>query len=201
MIVRTIADSVRQFFSTALEALYQPRDLPQYTAALLIPILGAALSFISSDCSPSAVRWRKSLRKSRWSPSAPVTAIIWVLLYTAMGHASFLVFTTTKERTVLSTPLLVYIVQCLLNHFYIIVLFGLQRIDLAFLMIVPLWIATGLTTLLFFDVHIIAGRLMLAIFIWVSVNVYFNAFLLIHNRVYTDSEISCASTSEKSKKT
>lgn len=201
MVVRTIVDSARQFFSAAFAALYQPRDLPQYTAALLIPILGAALSFISSDCSPSAVRWRKSLRKSRWSPSAAVTAITWVILYTAMGHASFLVFITTKKRTVLSTPLLVYIVQCLLNHFYIIVLFGLQRIDLAFLMIIPLWFATGLTTLLFFDVHVIAGRLMLAVFLWVSINVYFNAFLLIHNRVYTDSETSCAAAPEKSKNT
>lgn len=198
--MQAIIDFGRQFLSDVFAALHQPRDLPQYTAALLIPILGAALSFISSDCSPSAVRWRKSLRKSRWSPSAPVTAIIWVVLYTAMGHASFLVFITTDLRTVLSTPLLTYIVQCLLNHFYIIVLFGLQRIDLAFLMIIPLWLATGLTTLLFFDVHLVAGRLMLAVFIWVSVNVYFNAFLLAHNRVYTDSEVSCAASSEKSKK-
>lgn len=192
--------SQRQFLSNFFAALFQPRDLPQYTVALLIPILGAALSFISSDCSPSAVRWRKSLRKSRWSPSAPVTAVTWVILYTAMGHASYVVYVTTKVRTVLSTPLIVYIVQCLLNHFYIIVLFGLQRIDLAFLMIIPLWIATGLTTLLFFDISVVAGRLMLAVFIWVSINVYFNTFLLINNRVYTDSELPCYQLSESPNK-
>lgn len=164
-------------------------ELAQYTVALLIPILGAALTFLSSDCSTSAVRWRRSLRKSQFSPPAFVFAIVWVTLYVAMGHASYLVYTKLDSPSMLDAPLVLYLTQCVLNHFYILVLFGLQRIDLALLMIGPLWLATGLTAFLFADVCITAAYLMSAVFAWVSVNLYFNAFLYAKNDIYTETDL------------
>lgn len=176
-----------------LEPFQNREQLAEYTVALLIPILGAALSFISADCSPSAVRWRKSLKKSRFSPKAYVFAIVWIILYVFMGHASYLVYTNYDRKmsiVLLSGPLMVYLVQCVLNHFYIIVLFGLQRVDLAFLMIIPLWIATGLTALLFAEVCLVAGKLMAVVFLWVTVSVYFNAFLYMNNDVYAETDLN-----------
>lgn len=169
--------------------LYEPHDLPLYAVALLIPLLGAALSFLSSDCSPAAVRWRQSLRKSRFSPSAAATAVIWFTLYVFMGHSSYLVYTSLDPRSMLAPSLIAYLVQCLLNHFYIIVLFGLQRIDLSLLMIFPLWLSTGITALFFYDVSQQAGLLMTAVFAWVSVNIYFNVVLFLNNPVYTEVDL------------
>ncbi|CAN8074103.1 unnamed protein product [Agarophyton chilense] len=171
-------------------APYTPNlNLSEYAVFILIPLLGGVLSFVTSDNSPSSVAWRRSLRKSALTPGTPVIAFTWVLLYVCMGHASFVVYHLSDPPCVLSPCLVAYLTQCLLNHFFIIVLFGLQRIDLAFLMIVPLWLATALTTLLFYDVSLLAGRLMAPVLAWVSFNVYLNFFLYANNPVYTDYQM------------
>lgn len=104
----------------------------------------------------------------------------------------------------LSPSMIIYLTQCVLNHFYILVLFGLQRIDLALLMMGPLWVTTGLTAVLFVDVSSTAAYLMGAVFAWVSINVYFNVFLYLNNAVYTAADLpvlqSRAKLGEKAKK-
>lgn len=179
-----------KLLSKLFERLSEAHDVPEYAVALLIPLLGAALCFFSSDCSPSAVRWRKSLRKSGLSPSPAVSAIIWMYVYIAMGHSSYLVYARFNVRTVISTPLIVYLIQCLLNHFFIIVLFGLQRIDLALVMMIPLWLATALTALFFFEISFQAGVLMSTVLVWITIHVYLNAFLFAYNDVYTEAVIA-----------
>lgn len=89
----------------------------------------------------------------------------------------------------ISTSLVVYLTQCLLNHFYIIVLFGLQRVDLALLMIVPLWVATALTVVLFAEVRWRAGMYMMPVLGWVTFNVYLNVVLVLWNPVYTEVDL------------
>lgn len=176
--------------STSLLLLTAPREEAALRAIfLLIPLLGGCLSFLSSDCSAHAVAWRRSLVKSRLSPPAPVTAVAWVVLYLCMGQASYLAYVKDDPRRVLSPSLIAYLTQCLLNHFFIIVLFGLQRIDLALLMIFPLWVGTGMTVVLFYDVCIEAAVLMLPVFAWVSLCCYLNLFLFLNNPVYTEVDI------------
>lgn len=107
-----------------------------------------------------------------------------------MGHASFLAYCAQRAgSTVLSSCLVVYLTQCLLNHFYIIVLFGLQRVDLALLMIVPLWVATALTVVLFAEVTWRAGMYMMPVLGWVTFNVYLNVVLVLLNPVYTEVDL------------
>lgn len=110
-----------------------------------------------------------------------------------MGHASFVAYRAQNLRnTVLSPCLVAYLTQCLLNHFFIIVLFGLQRVDLALLMIVPLWLATALTTVLFFEVAMEAGAWMVPVLIWVTFNVYLNLVLFLWNPIYTECDLRCS---------
>lgn len=168
-------------------------DALVHTVFLLTPLLGGLLSFVSSDCSRSSSVWRRSLRKSRLSPPAYVNTIVWLILYPSMGHASFVAYRAqTSRNTVLSPCLVTYLTQCLLNHFFIIVLFGLQRVDLALLMIVPLWLATALTTVLFFEVDPEAGVCMAPVLVWVTFNVYLNLVLFLRNPVYTHRDLCCA---------
>lgn len=164
-----------------------------YAVFIAIPLLGGLFSFLSSDNTPAATRWRNSLRKSRLTPPAGATAIIWVTLYICMGHASHIIYvdieTSSQPSSVISPCSLAYITQCLLNHFFIIVLFGLQRVDLALLMMVPLWLSTAITTLLFYEAAPLAGFLMMPVLVWVSFNVYLNAFLVWWNPIYTQSDM------------
>lgn len=179
-------------FNTYLSSLRSgsaPDDLLLRAVFVLIPLLGGCLSFLSSDCSEPSRRWRSSLRKSSFSPPTPVVATVWVVLYICMGHASYCAYAADETRSVLASGLVAYLTQCLLNHFFIIVLFGLQRIDLALLMIVPLWCATALTTVLFYDVNMEAAMFMLPVLLWVSFNVYLNGVLFVNNPVYTEVDL------------
>lgn len=166
-----------------------PEDLLLRTVFILIPLLGGCLSFVFSDCSEASRRWRSSLSKSSLSPPTPVVATVWVVLYTCMGHASYCAYVADEARGVLASGLVAYLTQCLLNHFFMIVLFGLQRIDLALLMIIPLWCATALTTVLFYDVDMEAAMFMLPVLLWVSFYVYLNCVLFLNNPVYTELEL------------
>lgn len=168
-------------------------DTLLHTLFLLTPLLGAFLSFLSCDYSQSSTAWRRSLHKSRCTPPAFVSAITWIILYPCMGHASFVAYRAQSSRsTVLSPCLATYLTQCMLNHFFIIVLFGLQRVDLALLIIVPLWLATLLTTVLFFEVAMEAGLWMVPVLVWVTFNVYLNLVLFLWNPVYTSCDLKCS---------
>lgn len=185
-----VANAVQ--FSRISNVWYRIRklhDIPEYTVAILIPVLGGAISFLASDNSTSAVRWRQSLRKSRFAPSPSVTAIVWVLLYILMGHSSYLIYSHHEVKSLYSTPLLAYYVQLALNLLYILVLFKLQRIDVALGVIVPLWISTAMTAVLFYSVSKIAAMWMGLVSGWVTLNVYFNLVLFLRNAVYTEADL------------
>lgn len=178
-------------YNMSLPFLFQPRaeDTSIYAIFLLLPLLGGGLAFISSDCTQHSHVWRRSLIKSRFSPPSFITAFVWVSLYLCMGQASYLAYIRDDPRRVLSASLVAYLTQCLLNHFFIIVLFGLQRVDLALLMIIPLWFATGITVLLFYDICANASMLMMPVFGWVSFNVYLSLVLFLNNPVYTEIDL------------
>lgn len=178
------------FLAALLSPLPPAPDLPLYAVFLLIPLLGGCLSFLSSDCSRGSRAWRASLRKSSLSLPTLVVAPVWVLLYLCMGHASYRAFQADPRDYALASSLVAYLTHLLLNHFSIIVLFGLQRIDLALLMAFPLWLSTLATTLLFYDVDRHAASLMLPVLLWVSYNFYLNLFLFMHNPVYTELDLA-----------
>lgn len=170
-------------------AILRPDDLPLYAVFILIPLLGGTLSFAACESSSTSRAWRRSLRRSRLTPNALITGVIWFASYVCMGHASYVTYQLSQPRSVLSPCIIAYVTQCLLNHFFIIVLFGLQRIDLALFMIIPLWLATAVATLLFYDVSVHAGRFMAPVLAWVSHNIYLNLFLYMYNAVYTEIEM------------
>lgn len=176
-------------FAPIFPLLPPPQDLPLYAVFLLIPILGGFLSFFSSDCSPGARRWRSSLRKSSLALPTVVVAPMWTVLYLCMGHASYRAYVAERRNAALASGLVAYLTQLLLNHFFIIVLFGLQRIDLAMLMALPLWLSTFTTIILFYDVDPPAAMLMVPVLIWITYNAYLNIYLFLNNPVYTELDL------------
>jgi len=118
-----------------------------------------------------------------------VVAAVWVVLYIAMGHAAYLVYSAQpiSNRSVVSVPLVCYMAHVLLNHFYIIVLFGLRRVDLAFAMIFVVWATAVLTALLFYEVDAMAGELFAYVVLWVTFNVYLNFILVRYNSAEQNS--------------
>lgn len=158
----------------------------------LTPLLGGVLSFLSSRGADP--QWRHTLRKSRLSPPFYIFGPVWTILYLFMGHASLRIYLLSIPTTMLSPPLIAYLAMCLFNHFYIIVLFGLQRIDLALVTIIPVFLSAALVTILFIEQDLIAGYLMAAVLLWLSFNVYLNVYLCVNNPVYTEADLRRVNT-------
>jgi translocator protein len=111
--------------------------------------------------------WFAELQKPAWNPPSWVFGPVWTVLYLMMGIAAWLVWLKGGIRAQLS-PLLLFLLQLLLNGLWSWIFFGLQRPGLALIDIVALWILIGLTTVAFWRTRRAAGLLFIPYWLWVT---------------------------------
>ena len=99
-----------------------------------------------------------------------------------MGVAAFLVWRQGLEVDGVKIALTVFAVQLALNGLWSILFFGMQAPGWALVEIIVLWIAIGVTTVLFWRVAPAAGALLLPYWAWVSFASVLNASLWWLNR-------------------
>lgn len=124
-----------------------------------------AAAWVGSRFRPA--EWYEALAKPAWTPPDAVFAPVWTALYALMGVAAWLVW---RRAGFSGAPaaLALFIVQLLLNALWSYLFFGLHRIDLALLEIVPLWLAILIVLVLFWRVDWRAGALMVPYLAWVA---------------------------------
>lgn len=111
--------------------------------------------------------WYASLRKPSWNPPGWIFGPVWTALYTMMAVAAWLVWRRGgwgKQRK----PLLIFIVQLMLNALWTPLFFGLHRPAWAFAEIVLLWLAIVATIVVFRPVSGPAMLLLVPYLAWVS---------------------------------
>jgi tryptophan-rich sensory protein len=111
--------------------------------------------------------WYHGLAKPSWTPPGWLFGPVWTLLYIAMAVAAWIVSRKGKLSKVW-LPLLVYIIQLVLNALWSWIFFGRQQIGLALADIICLLIVIVLTTMMFWKCHRGAGLLMLPYILWVA---------------------------------
>lgn len=94
--------------------------------------------------------------------------IVWTILFTFMGIALFLVWREGVANTRGKVALALFAVQMALNLAWTPAFFGLQRPDLAFGIIVVLWLAILGTIIAFDRVNRVAAGLLVPYLLWVS---------------------------------
>lgn len=120
------------------------------------------------------------LIKPEWAPPPSVFGPVWTLLYLLMGIAAWLVW---KARDASSrSALTVFLIQLVLNAAWSWVFFGLRAPGAAMIEIAALLVAIVVTTILFWNVHRVAGLLMTPYFAWVCFAAVLNYRLWILNR-------------------
>lgn len=105
----------------------------------------------------------------------------WLLLYAMMGIALALLWHQGSESEPKRRALTWFGLQFVLNLLWTPAFFGLQRIDLALLVIVPLLLAIGLTIRSAYRVNRPAAALLVPYILWVAYATYLNAGFLILN--------------------
>jgi translocator protein len=107
------------------------------------------------------------LNKPAFNPPGWVFGPVWTLLYAMMGTSAWLVWSRSGFRGA-RVALGLYLGQLALNAAWTPVFFGAQRPDLAFLVIVALWIALAATIVAFRRHSRAAMLLLLPYLAWVS---------------------------------
>ena len=117
--------------------------------------------------------WYRGLRKPAWNPPNSIFAPVWTALYLLMASAAWLVWLEHGISGAL-VPLILFVVQLVLNAAWTWLFFGRHQIRGAFLDILVLWVVILTTVILFWRLVSVAGILLLPYLIWVSFAAFLN---------------------------
>ena len=121
------------------------------------------------------------LNKPPLSPPAILFPIVWTILYTLMGVASYLVLASGKNQGDITTALIVYLLQLAINFFWSIFFFNLEWYLFAFFWLILLWVLIRKTIQLFYPLSKTAAYLMIPYFLWVTFAGYLNLGIYLLN--------------------
>ncbi|MFP3868721.1 MAG: TspO/MBR family protein [Desulfobacteraceae bacterium] len=117
--------------------------------------------------------WYERLNKPALTPPSWVFGPVWMLLYTMMGVAAWLVWQRRHQARVI-LALSLFFLQLGLNALWSYLFFGIKNPGLALLDLFALWLALLATFITFFRHRQTAGMLLLPYLLWVSFAVYLN---------------------------
>lgn len=124
--------------------------------------------------------WYQALNKPAFNPPAWVFAPVWSVLYLLMAFAGWRVWCdgSWHEHRIALT---LFVAQLAANGLWSFLFFGQQRLDLAMINLVVLWILIALTAVRFVKTSRLAAWLMLPYLAWVTFAGVLNASLLALN--------------------
>ncbi|MBQ5840415.1 MAG: tryptophan-rich sensory protein [Clostridia bacterium] len=115
------------------------------------------------------------------SPPAWLFPVVWTLLYTLMGIASYLVVTSHGPRQAVNDALRLYAAQLAVNFFWSILFFNFGAYLLSFLWLLLLWGLILATLVAFYRLSPVAGYLLVPYLAWVTFAGYLNFAIYLLN--------------------
>jgi benzodiazapine receptor len=139
----------------------------QIVIACLIPLIGG---WINGYMLAGEIKtWSSQLIKPDWNPPDWIFGPVWSILYIFMGYASFRVYDEGdgfKGRA--RWPLIMYIIQLLVNQTWSAVYFYYHLIGVATIQILVLFVLLSITGVLFYRIDKTAGILYIPYFSWIA---------------------------------
>ena len=146
--------------------------------AIVIPLLvGALAAFLTADSMTAFMQ----LNKPPLSPPGFLFPIVWTILYTLMGIASYPVYSSNAKQEDINDALTVYGLQLVVNFFWSIIFFNLEWYLFAFFWLLLLWVLILYTILLFYRISKPAAYLLIPYLIWVTFAGYLNLGIYLLN--------------------
>jgi translocator protein len=120
--------------------------------------------------------WYRGMNKPTWNPPDWVFAPVWTTLFILMAVAAALVW-ARRGQSGAGIAITAFLLTLILNALWSWLFFGFHRPDLAFFEVIPFWFAILLTTVLFWRISPLAGKLMVPYLLWVGFASYLNFIL------------------------
>ncbi|MBR4085619.1 MAG: tryptophan-rich sensory protein [Lachnospiraceae bacterium] len=145
---------------------------------IALPLLVGA---ISASLTRESMMLFDSVRKPPLSPPGWLFPVVWTILYTLMGIASYFVLQSDAPKAEISKAINVYLYQLLVNFLWSTWFFNLQWYLFAFFWLLLLWIMILVTLVRFYRISIPAGYLMVPYLLWVTFAGYLNLGIALMN--------------------
>ncbi|MBE5935611.1 MAG: tryptophan-rich sensory protein [Lachnospiraceae bacterium] len=143
--------------------------------AIAIPLIvggfSALLTIGNMDIYPE-------LNRPALAPPGFIFPIVWTILYTLMGVASYLIIKSNRNN---SLAIYLYSLQLVFNFFWSIIFFNLQMYLFAFIWLIFLWILILLTIVEFYKISKPAAYLLIPYLVWVTLAGYLNLSIYLLN--------------------
>lgn len=122
-----------------------------------------------------------ALNQPPLSPPGWLFPVVWTILYTLMGIASYLTATSRGSSEDIKSALKFYSLQLVFNFLWSILFFNLEKYLLAFIWLIVLWVLIIITTVKFYRLRPVAAYLMIPYIIWVTFAAYLNLGIVLLN--------------------
>ncbi|KAL0050405.1 hypothetical protein WJX82_010648 [Trebouxia sp. C0006] len=149
-------------------------NAPSLAVSVGFPLITS--SILGRNIQNDVKNWYKYLRQPSWKPPRVAFAIVWPILYTLMGTASWLVWHNGGWQKH-SAALSMYAIQMALNLAWPPIFFSGHKLGLALADSTALLAAVGATTQLFWDAEPAAGKLLLPYLAWTAYATVLNAWI------------------------
>jgi len=161
-----------------IEVIFVTIKLKPLLINLFIPL---AVGGLSALLTMDSMETFSSLNQPPLSPPGWLFPVVWTILYTLMGIAAYLVYTSNKPKKQINTALIVYGIQLFFNFFWSIIFFNRADYLFAFVWLVILWALILANIILFYRISKPAGILLIPYLLWVTFAGYLNFAIYLLN--------------------
>lgn len=154
-------------------------DWKKLIICIIIPLATGGISALLTRNSMSAF---EQLNQPALSPPPWLFPVVWTILYTLMGIASYLVLVSDKPRRYVNSALVIYGAQLIVNFLWPILFFNLGLYLIAFLWLLLLLALVIAVSIRFFKISRTAGYLFIPYILWLVFAAYLNLGIYILNR-------------------
>ena len=120
------------------------------------------------------MNWFHSLKKPFLAPPDWVFTPVWTILYIMIFLSLVFFLKTNGNFRYKFLPIGFFIIQMILNFVWSYVFFSMQLINLAFIIVILLWLTLLITIVMFFKHSKTSAWLLVPYFLWVSFATYLN---------------------------
>lgn len=147
-------------------------NIAKLIIAIALPLaLGAIAGMVTSQSIPN---WYSSLNKPAFNPPNWIFRPVWTVLYLLMGISFFVVW-KQKASPARHLAISIFFLQLLLNFAWSFIFFYFNRIGLALVEIILLWLSIVLMLVVFYRIKPIACYIYIPYLLWVSFATVLNA--------------------------
>jgi len=154
-------------------------NIPMLIAFVLLAQLAGVIGSYFTMANISI--WYDDLVKPSFTPPGWFIGAVWIVLYTLMGAAAYLVAQKGLDSKQTRLALSIFGFQLAINTIWSFAFFGLQSPLLGLVVIVLLWFAIAETIILFAPISKTAAWLLVPYILWVTFAAFLNLQILLLN--------------------